>query len=83
MPSRQDVIAHSIQYSITHSDRKSTFSSDISGFFYVHWLTFQRVRVDLFRALRDTWEIKDEDYIASFGGKEGDGDVLKGMGDMG
>ena len=83
MSSRKDAIAHSIQYSITHSDRKSTFSSDISGFFYVHWLTFQRVRVDLFRALRETWEVRDEDYIASFGGKEGDGDVLKGMGDMG
>jgi hypothetical protein len=37
----------------------------------------------LFKILRDTWQIEDDDYMASFGGKEGNGDVLKGMGDMG
>lgn len=83
MPSRQEVIAHSIQHSITHTDNRSGFLNSVSGFFYVNWLIFDRVRPDLFEALRETWEIKDDDYMASFGGPDGRGDALKSMGDMG
>jgi hypothetical protein len=83
MSSRHEVIADSIQHAITHSDKRPGFFNCVPGFFYIHWLTFECVRVDLFKGLRDLWEIKDEDYLASFGGKEGNGDVLKSMGDMG
>jgi hypothetical protein len=82
MSRRQGIIASSIQYSVTHSDKKPTFFGRIPGYFYVHWLTFECIREDLFEALRGTWEIKDEDYLASFG-KGGKDTALKAMGDMG
>lgn len=83
MPSRQEVIAHSIQHSIIHTDKGSGFLNSVPGLFYVHWLTFERVRPDAFQTLHKTWGIQDDDYLASFGGPGGDGDALKSMGDMG
>ena len=83
MPSRQETIAQSIQYSITYRDKQSSFLSSVSGYFYTHWLTFARVRPDLFENLRKTWDIKNQGYLASFGGQDGDEGALKSMGDMG
>lgn len=85
MPKRQEVIANSIEWSIVHSDeKKRIFIHDIPNYFYIHWLTFQCVREDLFQDLRKAWQIKMEDYYASFGGKdEKRKNGLKSMGDMG
>ena len=64
MPSRQEVIAQSIQYSIVYGDEQSSFLNSVSGLFYTHWLRFERVRPDLFDALREIWQIEEEGYVA-------------------
>lgn len=81
MAKREEIIASSIQHAIIASDRPTFFNS-LSGYFYVNWLSFERVREDLFTELRETWKISGDDYRDSFtmGGKER---ALQSMGDMG
>jgi hypothetical protein len=81
MAHRQEVIASSIQHALVGSEQPTFFSS-LPGYFYLNWLTFERVREDLFSGLRETWSIDGEDYRDSFtkGGKES---ALQSMGDMG
>lgn len=93
MVDRQLIIARSIIYAILSTDEdgrptaKSSFLSRFWARFYLYWLTFQLVRADLFRALREFWAIKDKDYKSSFGAEWKSAakkkDLLHSMGDMG
>ncbi|KAJ2967290.1 hypothetical protein NUW58_g10490 [Xylaria curta] len=105
MTRRVTLIARSIVYAILTSlpngnpARKPSLLSKAFRLFRLFWLTFRLLRPDLFRALRGVWEIKEQDYRASFGAESTDNsangsnrkqrkrdkkkDVLKAMGDMG
>ena len=85
MPRRQEVIANSIEWSIIYSDQRNrSLVHNIPNYFYIHWLTFQCVRGDLFQDLRKAWLIKQQDYFRSFGGGDLDENTgLRSMGDMG
>ncbi|KAI1123143.1 SAICAR synthase-like protein [Nemania abortiva] len=105
MTRRKVIIARSIVYAILTSlptgdpARKPSILSRAFRVFRLFWLTFRLVRPDLFRALRGVWNIKEEDYRASFGAESIDDsnrssarkrrrkakkkDVLQAMGDMG
>lgn len=69
-PRRETAIAHSVQYSLTHNDRKPTLLGSVPGYFHVYWLTFECVREDLFKALRGTWQMEQNEYLKSFTGKK-------------
>jgi hypothetical protein len=64
------------------SGKNSTLLGRIPGYFYIHWLSFSCIREDLFKALRETWEIEQDDYRRTFGRSEKN-DALQFMGDMG
>ncbi|KAI8944027.1 SAICAR synthase-like protein [Xylaria longipes] len=103
MTRREVLIARSVAYAILTSlpngkpARKPSLLSRAFRIFRLFWLTFRLLRPDLFRALRGVWEIKEEDYRASFGAESIDNrdsnrkkrrknkkkDVLLAMGDMG
>ncbi|KAI1317821.1 SAICAR synthase-like protein [Xylariaceae sp. FL0255] len=105
MARREVVIARSIVYGILTAlptgepAHKPSLIRKILRLLNVFWLTFGLVRADVFRELRETWQITEADYRASFGAAESqlDGhnrrrgtrgvakkkDVLKSMGDMG
>ncbi|OTB00343.1 hypothetical protein M426DRAFT_324388 [Hypoxylon sp. CI-4A] len=94
MTRRETLIARSIIYAIltTREDGRSVRRPSILGrlrrLFYVYWLTFRLVRPGLFKALRGVWEIKEDDYKASFDVKDQKNKKkIKGtmlpMGDMG
>jgi hypothetical protein len=84
MPSRQDVIAQSVTYSILHSDDKpSSIINTVPAFFHAYRLTFSCVQSELFKALRGLWRIDEHEYRTSLGvGAEGqiNGDALESMG---
>ncbi|KAI1148486.1 SAICAR synthase-like protein [Nemania diffusa] len=105
MTRRKVLIARSVVYAILTSlpngnpARKASIISRAFRLFNLFWLTFRLLRSDLFRVLREAWEIKEEGYRASFGAESiehGDRnsnrrqrrraknkDVLQAMGDMG
>ncbi|KAI0183050.1 hypothetical protein EV127DRAFT_448189 [Xylaria flabelliformis] len=103
MTRREVLIARSVAYAILTSlpngqpARKPSFISRAFRIFHLFWLTFRLLRPDLFRALRGVWEIKEQDYRASFGAESIDDgessrkrrkknkkkDVLLSMDDMG
>ncbi|KAI1744890.1 SAICAR synthase-like protein [Xylaria scruposa] len=83
MKRREVLVARSVAYAILTSlpngqpARKPSFISRAFRIFRLFWLTFLLLRPDLFRALRGVWEIKEQDYRASFGAEridDGDGD---------
>ncbi|KAI1184398.1 SAICAR synthase-like protein [Nemania serpens] len=84
MARRKVLIARSIVYAILTSlpdgspASKPSILSRTCRLFRLFWLTFRLLRPDLFRALRGAWQIKEEDYKASFGAEDtdhdGDGD---------
>jgi hypothetical protein len=84
MPSRQDVIAQSVTYSILHSDDKpGSIVETVPAFFHAYWLTFTCVQRELFKALRGLWQIDQDEYRTSLGvGPDGqmNDDALKSMG---
>lgn len=81
MDRRLNVIARSVTHFIIHSDAKQpNVLARIPNFFWVYWLTFQCVREDLFTALRGIWQIKDDEYKASFGKDDRKKRDLKPMG---
>jgi hypothetical protein len=57
-PRRQVAIAQSIQHSLLHSEQKRGWFGSVPAYFYAYYLTFECVRVDLFKALRGTWGIQ-------------------------
>ncbi|KAI1308582.1 SAICAR synthase-like protein [Xylaria venustula] len=102
MTRRQTLIARSIVHCILTTTpigepaHHPSFLSRVLRLFRLYWLTFALVQPDLFKALRGVWQIKEEDYKASFGAESvGDHssrnakkkikkkDVLHSMGDMG
>ncbi|KAH8668626.1 hypothetical protein BX600DRAFT_435151 [Xylariales sp. PMI_506] len=97
MAGRQAQIARSIVYAVltTREDgrpgRRLSLLARIWGFFRMYWLTFQLVRADVFRSLREFWAVDESDYRASFGGAWGRsasrraarGELLQTLGDMG
>ncbi|KAK6842938.1 SAICAR synthase-like protein [Apiospora arundinis] len=72
MGKREEQIAKSIIYVIINTDengkpiQRQTVLSRILSIFNLYWLTFQLVREDLFRGLREFWAIKSSDYKDSF-----------------
>ncbi|KAI0196994.1 SAICAR synthase-like protein [Astrocystis sublimbata] len=83
MTRRAVLIARSVIYAILTSlpngkpARRPSSISRALRFFRLFWLTFRLLRPDLFRALRGIWEIKEENYRASFGAEslhKGDSD---------
>ncbi|GAW13480.1 hypothetical protein ANO14919_028660 [Xylariales sp. No.14919] len=105
MTRREVLIARSIVYAILTSlpngdpARKPSLLSKAFRLFRLFWLTFRLLRPDLFRALRGVWEIREDEYRASFGAESTDNDnsisnrkrrrrdkkkdVLRPIGDMG
>lgn len=65
-PSRQEVIAQSIQHALLHHGQSPSFLARLPAYFYTSWLTFARVREDLFTDLRQTWKIDQDEYLNSF-----------------
>ncbi len=84
MARRETLIAHSIVHTILNAGddgrqyRRLSLLARALRLFNLFWLTFRLVRFDLFNSLRAFWEIKEEDYKASF--RSG---PLVPMGDMG
>ncbi|KAI1157662.1 SAICAR synthase-like protein [Nemania serpens] len=80
MARRKVLIARSVVYAILTSlpdgnpARKPSILLRTCRLFRLFWLTFRLLRPDLFRALRRVWEIKEEDYKASFGAENTDDD---------
>ncbi|KAI1110346.1 SAICAR synthase-like protein [Nemania sp. NC0429] len=78
MARRKVLIARSIVYAILTSlpdgnpARKPSCLSRTCRLFRLFWLTFRLLRPDLFRSLRRVWEIREEDYKASFGAEKTD-----------
>ncbi|KAK8050127.1 hypothetical protein PG994_011857 [Apiospora phragmitis] len=72
MGKRENQIAKSIIYVIINNDedghpiQRQTVLGRIWSIFNLYWLTFQLVREDLFRDLREFWAIKSSDYKDSF-----------------
>ncbi|TGJ78632.1 hypothetical protein E0Z10_g10127 [Xylaria hypoxylon] len=105
MTRRELLIARSVVYAILTSlpngkpARKSSILAKAFRLFRLFWLSFRLLRPDLFRALRGVWQIKEDDYRASFGAESTDNynstsnrkkrrenkkrDVLRPIGDMG
>ncbi|KAI1505046.1 hypothetical protein F5X99DRAFT_301864 [Biscogniauxia marginata] len=102
MTRRETLIARSVVYAIlfTRDDGRPTHRPSLLErflrLFHIYWLTFGLVEPELFNTLRGVWEIKEDDYRASFGGanasdggsgggkkKLKDRDLLQPMGDMG
>lgn len=73
MTRREVLIARSVVYAILTSlptgqpARKPSLLSRALRLFRLFYLTFRLLRPDLFRALRGVWEIREDDYRASFG----------------
>lgn len=81
MARRQNVIAHSVTYSILHSDQKrKSLIARIPSFFWIYWLNFDCVREDLFKALRATWQIEEDEYRKSFAADSKDAAGLNPIG---
>ncbi|OTA53876.1 SAICAR synthase-like protein [Hypoxylon sp. EC38] len=72
MTRRETLIARSIVYAIlTNRDdgkpaRTPSLLERFLRLFYIYWLSFRLIRQDLFKALRGVWQIKEDDYRASF-----------------
>lgn len=78
---RQNIIARSVTHSIQHSDEKrKSIIKRLQAVFYLYWLNFDCVRQDLFKELRVSWEISDDDYRKSFRANDQDAAGLKPMG---
>ncbi|KAK4508715.1 hypothetical protein PRZ48_002454 [Zasmidium cellare] len=83
MARRQKIIAHSVTYSILRSDQKrKSLLARIPSFFWIYWLNFDCVREDLFKALRETWQIDEEEYRKAFGADSKDAAGLKPIGTL-
>lgn len=81
MPRRQDVIAHSVTYSILHSDlKRKCLVTRLPTFFYIYWLELQCVNEDLFKSLRGIWQIQEDEYRKSFGSDSKEAAGLKPIG---
>lgn len=81
MARRQHTIAHSVTYSILHSDRKrKSLITRLPSYFWLYWLNFECLREDLFKALRDTWQLDEDAYRKSFGADSKDATGLKPIG---
>ncbi|KAI0123771.1 phosphatidylinositol-4-phosphate 5-kinase-domain-containing protein [Xylariales sp. AK1849] len=88
MTNRESRIAKSIVFAILNDDGpRLSILARVLGVFNFYWLTLQLVRVDLFKALRGFWAIRDNDYKSSFASDWKNGkkrhDVLQPLGDMG
>ncbi|KAK8055714.1 hypothetical protein PG993_000941 [Apiospora rasikravindrae] len=95
MGQRENQIAKSITYVIINNDedghpiQRQTVLGRIFSIFNLYWLTFQLVRADLFRSLREFWAIRPSDYKDSFtpaaaaSRNSGKAPMLQPMGDMG
>ncbi|KAL7619472.1 hypothetical protein AAE478_010011 [Parahypoxylon ruwenzoriense] len=73
MTSRREItIGRSIVYAILNARedgtpaRRPSLLARALRLFYIYWLTFRLVRRDLFKSLRGIWQIKEDDYRASF-----------------
>jgi hypothetical protein len=82
---RQQKVARSIVYAILENDGAKVRSllsrilTAIAYFFALYQLSLIRLRNDVFKNLRNKWQVDDEDYKDSFGKKDG----LQAKGDMG
>lgn len=82
---RQQKIARSIVYAILENDGAKVRSllsrilAAIISFFALYQLRLTRLRNDLFKKLREQWQVDDEDYKDSIGKRDG----LEPNGDMG
>jgi hypothetical protein len=77
------LIARSITEAIVDSDNHSaSVLNRFPAFFWLYWMQFECVQADLFKTLRKgVWQLKEQDYIGSFGGHgEGDRPKLQAMG---
>ncbi|KAK8113794.1 hypothetical protein PG999_005863 [Apiospora kogelbergensis] len=94
MGQREEQIAKSIIYVIINTDENGhplqhqTILGRIFSIFNLYWLTFQLVREDLFRNLREFWAIKPSAYKDSFtpasaATKKHKKALLQPLGDMG
>ncbi|KAI0838418.1 SAICAR synthase-like protein [Hypoxylon sp. FL0890] len=95
MTRRETLIARSIVYAILtcREDGRPAWRPSllerVLRLFYIYWLSFRLIRQDLFKALRGVWQIKEDDYRASFDIKQqkhkkrGTKTTLIAMGDMG
>ncbi|KAK8125955.1 uncharacterized protein PG998_001714 [Apiospora kogelbergensis] len=88
MGQREEQIAKSIIYVIINTDENGhplqhqTILGRIFSIFNLYWLTFQLVREDLFRNLREFWAIKPSAYKDSFTPATKKA-LLQPLGDMG
>ncbi|KAI5369804.1 Putative phosphatidylinositol-4-phosphate 5-kinase, core [Septoria linicola] len=84
MARREKTIARSITHSILHSsEKRPNVFARLPNYFWLYYLKFECVREELFKVLRETWQINEHEYRASFGVDEASRRRLKAMGDMG
>ncbi|KAK3671529.1 hypothetical protein LTR78_008629 [Recurvomyces mirabilis] len=77
--SREEAIAHSIQHSLLERNEKPGLLGKIPAAFNTTTLTFDCISPDLFRSLRQVWQVSEKSYAGSFTAD----DSLVAMGDIG
>lgn len=66
---RQTAIAESIQECLLNQ-KNPTFPAYIPAYFNIYCLHFERVREELFNTLKRIWNIRPDEYVKSFTGKD-------------
>ncbi|PIB00662.1 putative phosphatidylinositol phosphate kinase [Cercospora beticola] len=84
MSRREKIISRSVSKSVVHSsDQRPNAIARLPAYFWLYHLNLECVGAHLFRALRETWQIDEAEYRASFGADSKDKQTLTSAGDMG